>query len=120
MEMRWKDDKKLYHKLYHQKWFQRNKERIVAEQKEKYNKLKKFADDYKKLHKCKNCGFDHPAALEFHHRNREEKEFEISMMIRYHKNIELIKKEIEKCDVLCVNCHRILHWNESRKEEICH
>ena len=60
--------------------------------------------------KCSKCGFDHPAALDFHHVDPNEKEFNISLSkSAYKNNKEGLLKEIEKCIVLCSNCHRIEH-----------
>jgi hypothetical protein len=54
---------------------------------------------------CVKCGYkEHYAALDFHHRNPKTKSFNISEKKTVGKNILL--KEIEKCDILCVNCHR--------------
>jgi hypothetical protein len=43
--------------------------------------------------------------MDFDHRNPEEKEYEISKLI---SGCQLTKlwKELEKCDVVCANCHR--------------
>lgn len=61
--------------------------------------------------KCIKCGYDkNIAAFDFHHRNPSEKIFEIKM-----KNLsgawtqDEILKEVEKCDLLCSNCHREQH-----------
>lgn len=54
--------------------------------------------------KCQRCGYDKcDAALQFHHRDRNEKGFAISakQFIALEKGIE----EIKKCDLLCANCH---------------
>lgn len=59
--------------------------------------------------KCKDCGFTDARALVFHHRDPDEKEFEISYGFTHNFGMELMKKEAEKCDVLCQNCHTILH-----------
>jgi hypothetical protein len=58
------------------------------------------------------CGEEHPAALDFHHRNPKEKRFNISVAVA-HRDIpdDEIRAEIAKCDVLCRNCHAKLHWN---------
>jgi hypothetical protein len=60
---------------------------------------------------CKICGEKHPACLDFHHIS--EKEFNICSashnMIPFH----VILKEIEKCEVLCSNCHRKIHWKDN-------
>lgn len=62
--------------------------------------------------KCKNCGYNKCiAALEFHHRDEKTKNFTISGNII--KQWELLLNEIEKCDLLCSNCHKELHWDES-------
>ncbi len=61
--------------------------------------------------KCIKCGYNKCiAALEFHHRNPSEKEFNIS---RY-QNLSWMKilTELDKCDLLCSNCHRELHYEE--------
>lgn len=56
---------------------------------------------------CSRCGFDDIRALCFHHRNRSEKEFTIGQILSLKK--ETILKEIEKCDLICANCHSIEH-----------
>lgn len=60
--------------------------------------------------KCEMCGYNkNIAALEFHHRNPEEKEFEIDMRHFSNTSLEKLKEEISKCTLLCANCHRELH-----------
>lgn len=72
-------------------------------------KLKRKAIEYKGG-KCQKCGYDKcDNALEFHHVNPEEKEFQITGT-----NIswEKIKIELDKCILLCANCHREKHASE--------
>lgn len=58
--------------------------------------------------KCQVCGYDKcQAALEFHHINPKEKEFNMARI--YPKNWNKIIKELKKCTLLCANCHRELH-----------
>lgn len=72
---------------------------------------------YRKLHlieylggKCEMCGYDkNIAALEFHHKNPEEKSFQLDSRHLSNTNVELIKKEADKCLLICANCHRELH-----------
>lgn len=60
--------------------------------------------------KCEICGYDACiAALEFHHINPNEKEFGIGTS-GVTKSLESLKKEADKCLLLCCNCHRELHW----------
>jgi len=59
--------------------------------------------------KCEICNYDKCiSALEFHHLIPKEKEFSISNM-RSHSFDDNIKKELDKCVLLCSNCHREEH-----------
>lgn len=65
--------------------------------------------------KCEKCGYDKCiAALDFHHINPEEKDFAISNSNIY-KNIEALKQEVDKCMLLCANCHRELHYLQDKE-----
>ena len=71
--------------------------------------------------KCQECGYDkYKAAIDFHHKDPSEKEFAIGNWTggRYafnESNIQKVLDEINKCDVLCANCHRGLHANYKEK-----
>lgn len=60
--------------------------------------------------RCQKCGEDHPAVLDFHHRDRHAKSFTISTLWRRGWSKARIAAEIAKCDVLCSNCHRKVEW----------
>jgi 5-methylcytosine-specific restriction endonuclease McrA len=54
---------------------------------------------------CQKCGYKKlPHALEFHHRDPSKKEF--SLGLPHTRSWEKMKAEIDKCDLLCANCHR--------------
>ena len=56
---------------------------------------------------CSHCGYSkYVGALEFHHVDPKEKDFGISGKVL---GWERIKKELEKCVLLCSNCHREEH-----------
>ncbi|HXG86253.1 MAG TPA: hypothetical protein VNI84_19695 [Pyrinomonadaceae bacterium] len=61
--------------------------------------------EYLERHPCKNCGESDPIVLEFDHREKTDKIENISNLIA-HACWRRIESEIEKCDVLCANCHR--------------
>ena len=64
---------------------------------------------YKMEQGCDICGYKgSPAALDFHHRDPSEKKFTISNNLSS-RNWDSILAEINKCDILCANCHRIEH-----------
>lgn len=57
---------------------------------------------------CYICGYNRcTRALQFHHLNPKDKNFEISQSLT--KSDEKLFKEIEKTIVLCANCHAELH-----------
>jgi hypothetical protein len=67
--------------------------------------------------RCVRCGYDRCAdALEFHHRDSSEKDFGISHR-GYTRSWDKIREEIEKCELLCANCHREVHAQMQRQRE---
>lgn len=57
--------------------------------------------------KCQMCGYNRcEANLVFHHLKPEEKEFQVAGAC---KSWEKIKAELNKCVMLCHNCHREVH-----------
>ena len=57
---------------------------------------------------CRLCGFDgHPAALEFHHLDPDEKRFSLSVH-GVTRSIEKLREEARKCVLLCSNCHSLV------------
>lgn len=59
--------------------------------------------------RCQICGYDRCVeALEFHHLNSSRKDFGISSK-GYTRSWSKVLEELEKCILLCANCHRELH-----------
>ena len=57
--------------------------------------------------KCEICGYDKcTRALQFHHLNPEEKDFQISGKSL---SFEKLKNEVDKCILVCSNCHCEIH-----------
>lgn len=89
------------------------KRRNYLRVKNRIQKLKEMAVEYLG-YKCMKCGYDKCIwALEFHHRNPKEKEFSISKY--YSRSWEKLKKELDKCDLICANCHRETHFEIENK-----
>lgn len=62
---------------------------------------------------CQRCGYDkYIGALEFHHLDPNEKDLTISKG-GHCSSWEKVKQELDKCILLCANCHREVH-NELR------
>ena len=72
-------------------------------------KLKRLAVEYKGG-KCERCSYNKSIeALDFHHLDPAEKEFGLSNK-GLTRSWEKTKMELDKCVLLCANCHRLLHW----------
>jgi hypothetical protein len=89
-------------------YYQNNREARKAQVAE-YQMLKKIKAVSVLGGKCFRCGEDHPAALQFHHRDPSTKLFNITTkQLASPKKFPwdtVILPEIEKCDLLCANCH---------------
>ncbi len=62
--------------------------------------------------KCERCGYNKSLyALHFHHVNPNEKDFSLSEYFKKSSKIDmdLFKKEIDKCILVCANCHAEIH-----------
>ena len=73
-------------------------------------KLKIKAVEYKGG-KCEKCGYKKcNRALEFHHTSPNEKDFTISTYTTL--GWEKLKKELDKCELRCSNCHKEIHYRD--------
>jgi hypothetical protein len=61
---------------------------------------------------CMRCGISDPRVLDFHHADKNGKDGGIASAVGKNWGVKRILDEIAKCEVLCANCHRILHWEE--------
>ena len=60
--------------------------------------------------KCNKCGwFGDLSGFDFHHRDPNQKDFNPSALELANKSWELVKKELDKCELLCALCHRLEH-----------
>ena len=103
--------RKQKHREYSRRHYEKNKEASIARIKANKLRYQKQWAEFKSTLKCINCGFDNPAALDFHHVIKDpdnQKLYEILRRNAYTRAME----EIKKCVVLCANCHRIHHHEE--------
>ena len=84
----------------------KNKNKYYDISKKSDQKLRREMTEYKVSKGCLHCGENHPAVLELHHLDPLVKEFNPSDAGGRRRFYE----EVEKCIVLCSNCHRKVHW----------
>jgi hypothetical protein len=73
------------------------------------NKQKDRYNNYKKTLSCNICKENRHYVLDFHHTSND-KEHSIANMVTRGFTWDKILKEIKKCEVLCANCHREIHF----------
>ena len=64
---------------------------------------------YKRFKGCLFCNEKEPIALDFHHKDPNEKDYNVGQCKTL--SLKTLKNEIRKCIVICSNCHRKLHAN---------
>lgn len=100
------------------KWYRDNhtelRMKMNERQRQRRNMIARYLEQYKIDHStCADCGLDYPPhILDFDH--LRDKVSDISKMKRSH-SLEDVQAEIEKCEVVCSNCHRHRTWLRSVK-----
>lgn len=104
------------------KSYYKNRETIRKRRKEAYHsdlegrrrwskgwrkKIASYVRDIKSSNPCADCGLTyHYVVMDFDHRPGEEKLAEVGFLTT-HGSFDDVKAEIEKCDLVCSNCHRL-------------
>jgi hypothetical protein len=95
-------------------WYAESNKTKHLESVKKRNKkyIKELSDFISKTKNkpCVDCNEIYPPyVMDFHHLDPSKKDFIISFLVSRKYSIKRIKQEIDKCIVLCSNCHRIRH-----------
>jgi hypothetical protein len=96
---------------YGRKHYEDNKEYYLQRNRRATKKRKNWFRGIKEQLSCP-CGESHIAVLDFHHKDPSIKDAGLHKAIQNGWSQKRILAEIEKCDILCSNCHRKLHYNE--------
>ena len=102
---------------YQKEWHQRNKERRREVSNKNRRERHEIVNKYKEDHPCEKCGESRFYVLDFHHKDNKDKKGTIARLIRSKYTLPVIMEEIDKCIVLCSNCHRELHYLEDSASE---
>jgi len=94
------------------KHYEDNVERYRLNKNNRLREIKEWFRSFKDELSCEICGEDRYPCLDFHHEDPNMKDLEISKCVHHGRSIESIKKEIDKCKVVCKNCHAMIHYEE--------
>ena len=113
-----RDSKKQYQEHKEEYKSRANKRRIRLTSENRINLI-----NFLKGKKCNRCPENRLPCLEFHHKDRDNKRENVSRMMNTYP-WSTILEEIDKCEILCANCHKIvtakefeyLTYSDSNKE----
>jgi hypothetical protein len=113
MHMAHKDPvrRKEYHAKYMKEvWYPKNKAKHISYVRRNKDLVTDFIEQYKKAGSCIDCGLpgrEFPYVLDFDHIDGQAlKKFNIGSWSRSVLSIKAIEREIQKCELVCANCHR--------------
>lgn len=93
-------------KAYRHQWYETHKQQICQKQQTRTASIRAIVQAEKVRRGCEVCGYNKCVdALDFHHDH--EKSFVLASCHRF--PLEKVQQEMQKCVVVCANCHREIH-----------
>lgn len=105
---------------YKSDWYQKNREAILVRQRETNARVRKEKQDYirslKEESPCSDCGNNYPYyVMDFDHVSGD-KLYNIGDMLGSKRSSwKALLAEIDKCEIVCSNCHRIRTHNRKAR-----
>ena len=98
---------KVCHRKVRKAYYEKSgeKDKIIARNYERRRKTREWLQQYKQELRCNRCGYDKAIALQFHHTDPNSKEYCIAEAVHRAWSVKRLQVEIDKCEVLCANCH---------------
>jgi len=98
------------------RWYEASKGKMIARstqwKRDQRSKIKQMVKEAKSQ-PCADCGVSYPTyVMDFDH-VRGIKDCNISAMIQRAVSVEVVQQEMDKCEVVCSNCHRERTWGPS-------
>src|SRR2546423_13858300 len=96
------------------RYYERNRGLYRDRNRRKRARLRAIARELKSR-PCADCGQTFPFyVMDFDHREGEEKTAQVAMLVNA-MNLQRLLAEIEKCDLVCANCHRIRTYKREQR-----
>lgn len=100
-------------------YYQNNKQRYRHSRDEHRRRLREEINEIKRTTPCTDCGNLFPAeVMDFDHLDPSTKIANVSQLVSKEGSRRRIREEIEKCEVVCSNCHRVR--THSRRNTLHH
>ena len=108
-----KECNKIRSKKYYADNRQKHKQDTMIRKKIMMKKIRDFIWEIQKNAVCCICGETNPLTFDFDHLIRKTKLGVVGLMYQRGNSIKKLKEEIDKCQILCSNCHRIKTHQEN-------
>lgn len=92
-----------------QRWHYRNVKHNAERSLLRRARLRSWVNEQKRTSGCTECGETDPRCLDCHHVDPASKTRAIGEMVTHGHGQDSLREEMEKCVVLCANCHRMEH-----------
>lgn len=108
-----KNKKKSYcracDRLGHKKFYQANTTRLKSESILRGKAIRLKFQQFKKTLSCTICSESDSVCLDFHHTDPKHKDDSIAALVTKGVSWDKLMKEVDKCIVVCRNCHTKIH-----------
>lgn len=106
-----------HYQKYGKAYYEKNKDYYVKKAADSKKKAKEVWTAFKSTLACTTCGENHPATLDFHHVVRRPDNRKVHRLIGNGSFKGAMKEIVERCIVLCANCHRKHHYEEAQMKK---
>jgi hypothetical protein len=101
---------RLCYSNYQKEWYQKNKAKhkqaVQIRKKQIAQKHINWIWELKLRAVCMDCGYNNPNAFQFDHVTGNKRD-SISRLLRGGYSDAIIQEELDKCEIVCANCHII-------------
>lgn len=105
---------RAYKKAWNKQFYEKNKKQEIARVTKRKMDVRKWLNEYRGTMACHRCGESDPVCLDFHHRDPKTKDFRVGDTKAMGWGKKRLLVEIQKCVVVCANCHRKLHAKSAK------
>jgi len=102
--------RRAYQSTYQRKYYSARKAQALERNRRRKKNARRFLWDRKREQPCVQCGESDIRCLDFHHRGDERKAAGLALLATNGAAIRTLERELEKCIVLCKNCHAKEHF----------
>lgn len=114
------EQRRAYNRAYQKKYYAKNRSKRKQDVRKRRKELRVWYNEIRKETECADCGMSGEVCswlMEYHHLPGHEKVSSVSFLVNNGYSKERILEEMDKCEVLCANCHRVRHFEEAKFAE---